>query len=177
MENELEDFGFKKEDDDNWYYQYHNIQLLHLWKCYKWWVYQQIMYVFILLLYKTRYWIKYKVCMLWNGKWKDYECGNITHKEPLNPYSITFKQGKEYDKKSLLIFFLGKEEVIFILFEPLNNKYIFPQKQKKTFIQLLNLPFSFFKRLFTYFFFRGKLKLLNINIMDNRITTQKSHER
>ncbi|ETO11235.1 hypothetical protein RFI_26141, partial [Reticulomyxa filosa] len=35
--------------------------------------------------------------------WKD-QSDNITNKEPLSPYSITFKQGKKHDRKSLLIF-------------------------------------------------------------------------
>ncbi|ETO02816.1 hypothetical protein RFI_34597 [Reticulomyxa filosa] len=71
IEEELQCIGFKKGNDDNWYYQYDHIQLLHLWKCYQWWIHQQIMYVFILLLYKIRYYIPKKVYMLWNGKWKD----------------------------------------------------------------------------------------------------------
>ncbi|ETO16539.1 hypothetical protein RFI_20799, partial [Reticulomyxa filosa] len=66
MENELEDLEFKKGNDENWYYQYDRIQLLHLWKCYSHWINQQI-------VYKTRYNIPKRVCMLWNGKWKDYE--------------------------------------------------------------------------------------------------------
>ncbi|ETO16889.1 hypothetical protein RFI_20448, partial [Reticulomyxa filosa] len=69
-------YGFKKENDDNWYYQYHHIQLLHLWKCYQSVINLQPMYfsyVFI-LLYKSRFLIPKRVCMLWNGKWKDYEC-------------------------------------------------------------------------------------------------------
>ncbi|ETN99618.1 hypothetical protein RFI_37852 [Reticulomyxa filosa] len=45
----LQCFGFEKENDDNWYYQYHNIQLLHLWKYYQAWINEQIVYVFILL--------------------------------------------------------------------------------------------------------------------------------
>ncbi|ETN97838.1 hypothetical protein RFI_39688 [Reticulomyxa filosa] len=49
MENELKDFEFKK-GYDNWYYQYDNIQLLYLWKCYRYWINRQIMYVFISLL-------------------------------------------------------------------------------------------------------------------------------
>ncbi|ETO07510.1 hypothetical protein RFI_29882 [Reticulomyxa filosa] len=52
MELFLQHFGFKKENDDNWYYQYHHIQLLHLRKCYRYWINQQIMYVFILILIK-----------------------------------------------------------------------------------------------------------------------------
>ncbi|ETO01098.1 hypothetical protein RFI_36342 [Reticulomyxa filosa] len=52
VEKNLQNFGFKKKNDDNWYYQYHHIQLLHLWECYKYWINQQIMYVFILLLIK-----------------------------------------------------------------------------------------------------------------------------
>ncbi|ETO00114.1 hypothetical protein RFI_37345 [Reticulomyxa filosa] len=35
MEGELQYIGFKKGYDNNWYYQYHRIQLLHLWKCYQ----------------------------------------------------------------------------------------------------------------------------------------------
>ncbi|ETO21818.1 hypothetical protein RFI_15385 [Reticulomyxa filosa] len=75
MEWFLQYFGFKKGNDDNWYYQHHHIQLLHLWKCYRSAINLQKMYfcVFILLLYKTRHWIVRRVCMLWNGKLKDYE--------------------------------------------------------------------------------------------------------
>ncbi|ETO02258.1 hypothetical protein RFI_35178 [Reticulomyxa filosa] len=50
IEKNLQFFGFKKKNDDNWYYQYHHIQLLHLWKCYRYLINQQIMCVFILLL-------------------------------------------------------------------------------------------------------------------------------
>ncbi|ETN98259.1 hypothetical protein RFI_39251, partial [Reticulomyxa filosa] len=67
MENQLQYYGFKKGNNDNWYYQYDNIQLLHLWNYYKYWINQQP-------IYKTRHWIIERVCMLWNGKWKDYEC-------------------------------------------------------------------------------------------------------
>ncbi|ETO05390.1 hypothetical protein RFI_32006 [Reticulomyxa filosa] len=52
MEEELQYIGFKKGYDDNWYYQYDCIQLLHLWDCYRYWINQQIMHVFILLLIK-----------------------------------------------------------------------------------------------------------------------------
>ncbi|ETN99777.1 hypothetical protein RFI_37690, partial [Reticulomyxa filosa] len=45
MEYCLQGWGFKKGYDDNWYYQYDRIQLLHLWECYCYWIYQQIMYV------------------------------------------------------------------------------------------------------------------------------------
>ncbi|ETO32156.1 hypothetical protein RFI_04961 [Reticulomyxa filosa] len=45
LEKNLEIFGFKKENNDNWYYQYHHIQLLHLWKCYQAVIIYQIMYV------------------------------------------------------------------------------------------------------------------------------------
>ncbi|ETO03195.1 hypothetical protein RFI_34215, partial [Reticulomyxa filosa] len=71
-EQNLKYIGFKKGYDSNWYYQYDHTQLLHLWNCYLPMINQQPMYVFILLLYKTRYWIKDGVCMLSNGKWKDY---------------------------------------------------------------------------------------------------------
>ncbi|ETN97982.1 hypothetical protein RFI_39540, partial [Reticulomyxa filosa] len=49
MEELLQYYGFKKENDDNWYY---HIQLLHLWECYRSMIYLQPMYfyVFILLL-------------------------------------------------------------------------------------------------------------------------------
>ncbi|ETN99524.1 hypothetical protein RFI_37946, partial [Reticulomyxa filosa] len=35
MEELLQYIGFKTRNDDNWYYQYHPIQLLQLWKCYQ----------------------------------------------------------------------------------------------------------------------------------------------
>ncbi|ETO35451.1 hypothetical protein RFI_01611 [Reticulomyxa filosa] len=44
MERELQYIGFKKENDDNWHYQY-KIPLLHLWNCYRSVVSHQIMYV------------------------------------------------------------------------------------------------------------------------------------
>ncbi|ETO33146.1 hypothetical protein RFI_03960 [Reticulomyxa filosa] len=50
---DLQYLGFKKGDDDNNYYQNSDIQFL--------------------LLYKKRYNIPDKVCMLSNGKWKDYK--------------------------------------------------------------------------------------------------------
>ncbi|ETO34646.1 hypothetical protein RFI_02444 [Reticulomyxa filosa] len=65
IEKELQYIGFKKENDDNWYYQYDHIQLLHLWKCYQKWINEQS-------IYKTRYGIPTNVCMLSNGKWEDY---------------------------------------------------------------------------------------------------------
>ncbi|ETO34965.1 hypothetical protein RFI_02109, partial [Reticulomyxa filosa] len=221
VEKNLEIFGFKKGYDGNWYCQYNHIQLLHQWKCYQAWINQQPRYVFI-LLYKTKYGIPRRVCMLSNGKWKDYESAfdyehrtimlfdqkklkikslqlgnpnksslefnvsiqyyndidihqthtkwacfilnhtwhfrtidwqdgdglanfvsllncytyisntqefnsfhviwkdrsNYTHKEPLNPYSITFKQGIQHIKHNLQIrshFISGKDELI--LFE------------------------------------------------------------
>ncbi|ETO03367.1 hypothetical protein RFI_34044 [Reticulomyxa filosa] len=44
VQNELEKFGFKKGNDDNWYYQYDHIQLLHLWNCYRSLINQQTMF-------------------------------------------------------------------------------------------------------------------------------------
>ncbi|ETO00227.1 hypothetical protein RFI_37221 [Reticulomyxa filosa] len=44
-EKNLEIIGFKKGYADNWYYQYHHIQLLHLWNCYQSVITYQIMYV------------------------------------------------------------------------------------------------------------------------------------
>ncbi|ETO36785.1 hypothetical protein RFI_00277 [Reticulomyxa filosa] len=45
MENELQIIGFKKGNDDNWYYQYDHSQLLHLWKYYQKVIFDQVMYV------------------------------------------------------------------------------------------------------------------------------------
>ncbi|ETO01333.1 hypothetical protein RFI_36107 [Reticulomyxa filosa] len=56
----LEECGFQKESDDNWYY--YDIQMLSLWKCYQKWINQQQ----IVDIPKT-------VCMLSNGKWKEFE--------------------------------------------------------------------------------------------------------
>ncbi|ETN99686.1 hypothetical protein RFI_37784, partial [Reticulomyxa filosa] len=67
IEVDLQNIGFQRGNDDNWYYQYDCIQLLHLWECYCYWIDKQV-------IYKTRYYIPRRVCMLWNGKWKDYEC-------------------------------------------------------------------------------------------------------
>ncbi|ETO00711.1 hypothetical protein RFI_36729 [Reticulomyxa filosa] len=52
MQELLQYYGFKVEDNDNWYCQYNHTQLLHLWNCYRSAIDQQIMYVFILLSIK-----------------------------------------------------------------------------------------------------------------------------
>ncbi|ETO34741.1 hypothetical protein RFI_02349 [Reticulomyxa filosa] len=49
-ENQLQYCGFKKENDDNWYCQYDHTQILHLWNCYKYWINEQIMFIFMCLL-------------------------------------------------------------------------------------------------------------------------------
>ncbi|ETO12667.1 hypothetical protein RFI_24708 [Reticulomyxa filosa] len=52
----LQYIGFKKENDDNWYYQYHHIQLLHLWECYQKMIHLQPMYficVYFVVVNKT----------------------------------------------------------------------------------------------------------------------------
>ncbi|ETN98386.1 hypothetical protein RFI_39124 [Reticulomyxa filosa] len=46
MEYHLQDWGFKKGYNDNWYYQYNKIQLLHLWNCYQSVINHQTVYVF-----------------------------------------------------------------------------------------------------------------------------------
>ncbi|ETO29873.1 hypothetical protein RFI_07246, partial [Reticulomyxa filosa] len=66
MEVHLQYYGFRQGNDNNWYYQHYPIQLLHLWKCYQAVITHQI-------IYKIRHWIKGSVCILSNGKWKDYE--------------------------------------------------------------------------------------------------------
>ncbi|ETO31347.1 hypothetical protein RFI_05773 [Reticulomyxa filosa] len=66
MEKNLQYLGFKKGDDNNSYYQNNNIQSLLLWHYYKQLISQQI-------IYKTRDSTPERVCMLSNGKWKDYE--------------------------------------------------------------------------------------------------------
>ncbi|ETN97387.1 hypothetical protein RFI_40142 [Reticulomyxa filosa] len=48
----LQYFGFKKGSDNNWYYQYDEIQLLHTWKCYQALGNLQIMYVYYVALIK-----------------------------------------------------------------------------------------------------------------------------
>ncbi|ETO35254.1 hypothetical protein RFI_01810, partial [Reticulomyxa filosa] len=69
--NNLQGFGFNKGNNDNWYYRYDHIQLLYLWNCYEHWINQQAMYCYV-FVYKTRLSIPRRVCMLSNGKWKDY---------------------------------------------------------------------------------------------------------
>ncbi|ETO35655.1 hypothetical protein RFI_01407 [Reticulomyxa filosa] len=44
MEKNLQTIGFKKGNHGHWYYQYHHIQLLHLWNCYEIAINQQTMY-------------------------------------------------------------------------------------------------------------------------------------
>ncbi|ETO35304.1 hypothetical protein RFI_01759 [Reticulomyxa filosa] len=65
MEYYLQEIGFEKGNDENWYY-HNNIQLLELWKHYQKWIYNQIMY-----LYKIRN-IPQTIHMISNGKWKEY---------------------------------------------------------------------------------------------------------
>ncbi|ETO12514.1 hypothetical protein RFI_24861, partial [Reticulomyxa filosa] len=186
MEMMLQHFGFKKENDDNWYCQY-DIQIPHLWNCYKKIIYNQIMYMF--MLYKTRNPIPNKVCMPSNGKWKDYEVAfdyehrtimlfdenklkikslqvgnpkisslefnihiqwqnyidfanthtkwgclefnsfhviwktldNAIHKEPLNPYSMTLRQGADHIAGILQMrahFIFGADELIYVNCRP-----------------------------------------------------------
>ncbi|ETO22895.1 hypothetical protein RFI_14300, partial [Reticulomyxa filosa] len=62
IKKNLQEFGFKKGDDNNWYYQYDDIQLLSLWEHYQMLIFQQLICD-----------IPRRVCMLLNGKWKDYE--------------------------------------------------------------------------------------------------------
>ncbi|ETO04806.1 hypothetical protein RFI_32589 [Reticulomyxa filosa] len=50
MEGELQHIGFKKGYDDNWYYQYDHIQLLHLWNCYQSVITLQTMYLMCVLI-------------------------------------------------------------------------------------------------------------------------------
>ncbi|ETN98005.1 hypothetical protein RFI_39517 [Reticulomyxa filosa] len=49
MKDNLQYIGFKKENGDNWYYQYDHIQLLHLWKCYQNMINLQPMYFYVCL--------------------------------------------------------------------------------------------------------------------------------
>ncbi|ETO16584.1 hypothetical protein RFI_20754 [Reticulomyxa filosa] len=80
MEYHIQQFGFKKRNDSNWYYSNDNIQLLSLWRYYKAVINEQIIKTThnVCFLnkndrYKTRYGIPERVCMLSNGKWRDYE--------------------------------------------------------------------------------------------------------
>ncbi|ETO17171.1 hypothetical protein RFI_20159, partial [Reticulomyxa filosa] len=80
IENFLQSIEFKKGNDDNWYYQHNRIQVLHLWNCYQKYINEQTVYVFILLfffffffLYKMRYPIPKRVCMLLDEKWEEYK--------------------------------------------------------------------------------------------------------
>ncbi|ETO27328.1 hypothetical protein RFI_09804 [Reticulomyxa filosa] len=83
MEQLLQRFGFEKYNDDNWYYSNGNINLLWLWTCYQLFSEEQIMYYLwfvhfvvihdLQIMYKIRFTIPRMVCILLNGKWKDYE--------------------------------------------------------------------------------------------------------
>ncbi|ETO36287.1 hypothetical protein RFI_00772 [Reticulomyxa filosa] len=53
MEKELQYIGFKKRNDDNWYYQYDNIQSLHLWDYYQEVIINQAMYALFCCFNKT----------------------------------------------------------------------------------------------------------------------------
>ncbi|ETO21244.1 hypothetical protein RFI_15960 [Reticulomyxa filosa] len=64
MENFLQQIEFQKGDDNNWYYLRDHIQL-HMW-------YITIFGIKEQTIYKTRYPIPETVCMLSNGKWKEY---------------------------------------------------------------------------------------------------------
>ncbi|ETO17192.1 hypothetical protein RFI_20136 [Reticulomyxa filosa] len=66
IEYYLQCFGFEKCNDNNCYNLNENIQLLTLWKYYKAFANEQI-------IYKRRYYVPTTVCMLSNRKWKDYE--------------------------------------------------------------------------------------------------------
>ncbi|ETN99315.1 hypothetical protein RFI_38166 [Reticulomyxa filosa] len=49
IEKNLQFIGFKKKNDNNWYYQCDHSQISHLWEWYKYWINQQAMYVFIFM--------------------------------------------------------------------------------------------------------------------------------
>ncbi|ETO33457.1 hypothetical protein RFI_03650 [Reticulomyxa filosa] len=49
IEADLQKIGFKKKKDNNWYYQYHHIQLLHLWRFYQSVINLQPMYFYMCL--------------------------------------------------------------------------------------------------------------------------------
>ncbi|ETO01935.1 hypothetical protein RFI_35504, partial [Reticulomyxa filosa] len=71
MEIYLQIIGFKKGNDDNWYYQYDHIQMLYLWTCYQAVIIYQTMYCYK-NAFICRIGIPERVCILSNGKWKDY---------------------------------------------------------------------------------------------------------
>ncbi|ETO36862.1 hypothetical protein RFI_00202, partial [Reticulomyxa filosa] len=64
-EYNLQNFGFEKVNNKDWYYL-RDIQILYLWNCYRKWINTQ-------LIYKTKLNIPEKIFMLRNGKWKEYE--------------------------------------------------------------------------------------------------------
>ncbi|ETO33804.1 hypothetical protein RFI_03298 [Reticulomyxa filosa] len=45
IEHYLQQFGFEKYNDNNWYYPNDNIELLHLWECYQKWINHQTMLI------------------------------------------------------------------------------------------------------------------------------------
>ncbi|ETO29215.1 hypothetical protein RFI_07913 [Reticulomyxa filosa] len=72
----LQALGFEKRNE-NWYYPNDDTQLAWSWEYYKEFINQQAMYIFNLSIKKNRYKIRYDipktVCMLKNGKWRNYE--------------------------------------------------------------------------------------------------------
>ncbi|ETO23053.1 hypothetical protein RFI_14130 [Reticulomyxa filosa] len=76
MKSQLEEFGFEKKADTNWYYT-SAVEILHLWQFYCKWIHTQKMYFIYLFIYLSGYQIKQSipetVCMLKDNKWKEYE--------------------------------------------------------------------------------------------------------
>ncbi|ETO31224.1 hypothetical protein RFI_05897 [Reticulomyxa filosa] len=66
MEHLLQIIGFEKSNDSNWYYGNKDVKLSSLWICHRQWIEKQIIYKTIIGIPKT-------VCLLSNGKWRDYE--------------------------------------------------------------------------------------------------------
>ncbi|ETO30070.1 WD-40 repeat protein [Reticulomyxa filosa] len=66
MQNILQEIGFEKSNDNNWYYTNNDITLSFLWIFYRELLGEQI-------IYKRYADIPTTVCLLSNGKWKNYE--------------------------------------------------------------------------------------------------------
>ncbi|ETO36403.1 hypothetical protein RFI_00660, partial [Reticulomyxa filosa] len=105
MQTSLQEFGFEKYSDNNWYYLNYDDTLPKLWECYKKWIKKQSMYylyyLFVLLFiinknmlhrYQTRESVR-AAYVLSNKKWKYYE--------------IAF----DYDNRTIMLFDTNKSKI------------------------------------------------------------------
>ncbi|ETO09880.1 hypothetical protein RFI_27497, partial [Reticulomyxa filosa] len=142
LKNRLQKIGFEKRND-NWYYPNSDIKLLWLWKCYQILINQQIMYYTKEnIIFQERYInkekdkLKIELLQIGNPNKSSLEFNvyiqyynkinkthakwaygyMLTYKEPLNPYSMTLKQGIQHFKDKLQKierFIHGKDKLIY----------------------------------------------------------------